>query len=60
MLIKTSLQKQLINIESPNAFILFTNTLYGLIDNSINKGFKSIVFICIGTDRSTEIALDLL
>ncbi len=53
MLIKTSLQKQLINIESPNAFILFTNTLYGLIDNSINKGFKSIVFICIGTDRST-------
>jgi len=53
MIVKTSMQKQLINIEKPNAFLLFTNTLYDLIYNSIIEGFKSIVFICIGTDRST-------
>lgn len=50
---KTSIQKQLINIESPDAFFSYTNTLYSLIYNNIIQGFKSIVFICIGTDRST-------
>lgn len=53
MFIRTSLQRQLISIESPNAFFHFTNTLYGLICSNIINGFKSIIFICIGTDRST-------
>ncbi|MCX7746027.1 MAG: spore protease YyaC [Clostridia bacterium] len=53
MFFKTEFQQQYINIHSPAAFINFTNMLHKLICRGINKGYKSIVFVCIGTDRST-------
>jgi len=42
-----------INANEPGAFINFTNQLYALLLNNLIKGYKSVVFICIGTDRST-------
>lgn len=42
-----------IDVKSPNAFRIFTNKLYMYLKTAIEQGFKCIVFICIGTDRST-------
>jgi len=54
MFIKTEMLQQCVNINDPSAFKCFTDTLFRLISNGIKKGgYKSIVFICIGTDRST-------
>ncbi|MDP4093979.1 MAG: spore protease YyaC [Bacillota bacterium] len=53
MLFKTATRQQYINIESPFAFKDFTEMLYRLISNGLKDGYKSLVFICIGTDRST-------
>ncbi|HOJ09156.1 MAG TPA: spore protease YyaC [Clostridiales bacterium] len=53
MFIKTSVEKHFIDINSPGAFHYFADVLYKLICKDISDGYKSIVFVCIGTDRST-------
>jgi putative sporulation protein YyaC len=53
ILLKKPENLQYINIESSLAFKNFTDTLYLMIYNNIAHGFKSLVFVCIGTDRST-------
>jgi putative sporulation protein YyaC len=52
MISRTSAQ-QYIDANSTHAFKSFSDALYALIAKSIGEGFKSIVFVCIGTDRST-------
>ena len=53
MFLKTAVQQQYINIKSASAFLNLTESLYSLIHKNILKGYRSIVFVCIGTDRST-------
>ena len=53
MFFKTVINQQYINTDSPLAFQSFTDTLHSHIHRSIINGSKSIVFVCIGTDRST-------
>jgi putative sporulation protein YyaC len=53
MLYKTAVQQRYININSATAFDSFCEALYLLLNKGLNDGYKSIVFICIGTDRST-------
>jgi putative sporulation protein YyaC len=50
---KTTPRQQYINIGSSSAFRIFTDVFYSFISNCIANGYKSIVFVCIGTDRST-------
>lgn len=42
-----------INASCTTAFRTFTAELRGQIDRALEKGCKSVVFVCIGTDRST-------
>lgn len=53
MLLKTGAKQQYINVESATAFISFTDALFSMIQKKITSGYKTIVFVCIGTDRST-------
>lgn len=53
MLTKTKVEQQYININSNEAFSTFTSTLQQLLQKYIDSGCKSIIFVCIGTDRST-------
>jgi len=53
MLLKNELKQQYININSSSALSCFTDALYKLLYKSVKNGYKSIVFVCIGTDRST-------
>jgi putative sporulation protein YyaC len=53
MFLKTELKQEYININGTLAFKYFSDALYEMISKNLYKGFKSIVFICIGTDRST-------
>lgn len=53
MPIRTSRKQQYINIGSAAAFKLLTDELHDRISNALDKGSKSVVFLCIGTDRST-------
>ena len=53
MLLKKTEQQHYINIESSLAFKSFTETLYSMIYSNLAEGYKSLVFVCIGTDRST-------
>ena len=53
MLLKTAARRQYINIYNVSAFKNFTDELYSLIKNGIKSGYRSIIFVCIGTDRST-------
>lgn len=53
MLIKTAVEKHFINIHNPCAFSRFTNILYNLLDKALCDGYQQIIFMCIGTDRST-------
>ncbi|MGI6668289.1 MAG: spore protease YyaC [Acetivibrionales bacterium] len=53
MIAKTTKRHKYIDVNSTNAFRDFTDELYGYIARAIQTGFKSIVFVCIGTDRST-------
>jgi putative sporulation protein YyaC len=53
MFFKTPVKQHYVNADSNIAFKTFTEILYELIDKNIKTGFKSIVFVCIGTDRST-------
>lgn len=45
--------QQYINVNSASAFKLFTDELYRLLSDALKSGFRSVVFVCIGTDRST-------
>lgn len=45
--------QQYIHVSSDCAFKNLSDTLYKLIGKGIRDGSKSIVFVCIGTDRST-------
>lgn len=53
MLFKTEEKHRYINTSSALAFKHFSDILYELIAKSIKNGCRSIVFVCIGTDRST-------
>lgn len=53
MFLKTRVKQRYININNAMAFKEFTDTLYELISKGVRNGHKSIVFVCIGTDRST-------
>ncbi|MFZ5986200.1 MAG: spore protease YyaC [Bacillota bacterium] len=53
MILKTAYKPLYIDINSDWAFKKFTDTLYMLIHNSLKNGHRSVVFVCIGTDRST-------
>ncbi len=45
--------QQYINIEGLDAFKSFTDVLYSIIYCNLETNYKSVVFVCIGTDRST-------
>jgi putative sporulation protein YyaC len=53
MITEAAAGNKYINVNSVTAFQDFTDTLYGYISKALQTGFKSIVFVCIGTDRST-------
>lgn len=53
MLLKSEKIQKYIAVDSTSAFSSFTEILYQLITKGVKNGCKSIVFICIGTDRST-------
>lgn len=53
MHLNTACKQTYIDINSDIAFKKFTDAFYELIYKSIKCGYKSIVFVCIGTDRST-------
>lgn len=53
MLVKKVCKQIQVNVNSDWAFKKFADALYMLINSSFEKGYKSIVFVCIGTDRST-------
>ena len=53
MLIGTGRKQQYINANSAAAFRRFTDELHARICNALDTGSKSVVFLCIGTDRST-------
>lgn len=53
MFVKTVCKQVYVDINSDWAFKKFSDALYKLINSSLRDGYKSIVFVCIGTDRST-------
>ncbi len=53
MFFKTSCKQLYIDTNSRSAFKTLTDAMYDLIGNSLRSGYKTIVFVCIGTDRST-------
>jgi len=53
MFLKTAVRQEYINISSASAFKKFSDALYELIHKGISSGYKSLVFVCIGTDRAT-------
>ena len=53
MLLKPLYKQVYIDINKSCAFKRFTDVCYEIIRGSIKNGYKSIVFVCIGTDRST-------
>mgnify|MGYP000844602647 FL=1 len=53
MLINATLGKHFINIHNSGAFNHFTDALYKLIIKALSEGYQQIIFVCIGTDRST-------
>jgi len=53
MILKTYERQKYIDINSSLAFYEFSSYLYELIKKNLLKLYDSIVFVCIGTDRST-------
>jgi putative sporulation protein YyaC len=53
MFLDTATRQQYINVNHSLAFKKFSDALYELIHKNILNGYKKIVFLCIGTDRST-------
>lgn len=53
MFFKTKDKPEYININNNLALKKFTDALYTLMSNRIKDEQKSVIFVCIGTDRST-------
>lgn len=53
MFLKPADSQQYINVNSVSAFKCFTDELYSHITKALGNGCRSLVFVCIGTDRST-------
>jgi putative sporulation protein YyaC len=53
MSVKTALKQQYVDIKNRKALQFFCETLSMYIKKGLAGGFKTIVFVCIGTDRST-------
>lgn len=53
MFSRTAFSQQYINVNSATAFQRFTDELHKHISSALCNGCKSVVFVCIGTDRST-------
>ncbi|MCX7842732.1 MAG: spore protease YyaC [Clostridia bacterium] len=53
MLLKHYPKQEYINAESPSALKNLTDALYLMLYRGARAGSKNIVFVCIGTDRST-------
>ena len=53
MFLKTRIEQEYIDVNDAHAFRDFTDILYNLLKRGIASGYRSIVFVCIGTDRST-------
>ena len=53
MFSKSAESQQYINVNSISAFQSFTEELHRHISRALKNGCKSVVFVCIGTDRST-------
>ena len=53
MFLKPAESHQYINVNNVSAFKFFSDELYRHISNALENGFRSVVFVCIGTDRST-------
>ncbi len=50
---RAAISQQYINVNSVSAFRCFTDALHKHISRALREGCRSVVFICIGTDRST-------
>lgn len=53
MFLQPAAKQQYINSNSAAAIAAFSEALHRLISKNAKEGFGSIVFVCIGTDRST-------
>lgn len=53
MPVETILKQQFVDIKSNKALQFFSEILLTFIKKGLDKGYKSVVFVCIGTDRST-------
>ena len=53
MLLRPQVLHECINTECESALKAFSDILYMIIKKGIINGYNSIVFVCIGTDRST-------
>lgn len=53
MFSNTAISQQYINASSATAFQHFSDELYRHISKALDSGCRSLVFVCIGTDRST-------
>lgn len=53
MFSNTVASQQYINVNSASAFRCFTDELQKHISRALENGCRSVVFVCIGTDRST-------
>lgn len=53
MFSRTAESQQYIDVNSVTAFKCFTDELYRHISKALGGGYQSLVFVCIGTDRST-------
>lgn len=53
MLLKTAARQQYINTNGTLAFKHLSDALFELISKSVTDGYKNVIFVCIGTDRST-------
>ncbi len=53
MFLKPAIKQQYVNVNSALAFKNFSDSFYSCLHQGIVNGCKSIVFVCIGTDRST-------
>lgn len=53
MFLKAEPRQLYINVDSASAFLNYTSELQSLISKGMEQGHDSLVFVCIGTDRST-------
>lgn len=53
MISKTDAKQQYINVHNITALKSFTDELYLHVSKAFENGYRSLVFVCIGTDRST-------